>query len=176
MKVTGNMLRQAMRRWDFELKMASTHMKESLWVFESDPEGRNLDAKDLMDQKEKAERAIALLQELQVKYNLTVQVVVKDTNRLETMSLCRAVKIVGGMGRLQKAWEVIATDTGEDRYSIRGKTRDKDHEVATRAISAQTAREKARHFSKLAGSLREAIERGNQTEVEFEVSDWLLNS
>lgn len=162
MKVTGIQLREAIKRWNLRKESAASQFSESLWQFEDD--GERTSPTDLMDMFQKAEAAIAQLQVAQTRYNLAVKVKVQNWN----MTLCEAVKQVGGAGRMQKMWRGAAVDKGRDRYSYRELTRNQNEVRAQRQVSIKEALAKASETAVLAGAFRNAIAVGNTTEIEVE--------
>jgi len=166
MEVTGIQLREAIKRWALRRDTSNTHFSESLFQFESEAEEIG-NPNDLMASLEKAELAIATLQVAQTNYNLQTGVTVRG----DSLSLCDAVKRIGGAGRMEKMWRSAATNKGRDKYSYRESTRDKDKEYMKRTVSVQDCMKRATEAGKYAGSLRDAIAVGNTGKLEIEGLD-----
>lgn len=161
MKTTGYKLREAIRMWELRRKMAGDNFDKSLHAFEG--EDRESPQAVVVHFKH-ADEAVANLQTAQAMYNLSVKVNVLG----EEMTLCEAVKRVGGAGRVEKLWRTAAIDK-KDRYSYdRDLVRNADEVRARRTISLKQAGELAAEAAKWAGALRAAIAVANSTEVEVE--------
>lgn len=120
----------------------------------------------VMQQFLDAEAAIAKLQVAQTRYNLMVTVSLES----ETITLCEAVKRIGGLGRAEKMWRT-ATGAKPDRYGYNDDVRDPNQVRATETISVNDAAAKASAQAKIAGRLRAAIATANAREVEIESLD-----
>ena len=169
-KLTGYQLQEAIRRWDLKKNTVAKQFDESLWAFEGDDKA--LPA-ELGATFVKAEDAVSALQTLQTRYNLSVIVDVRGTK----MSLCEAVKRVGGAGRHEKMWRTAATSTGAGNYAFRENplSRKADEIHARRTISVNDAMDRADAAARFAASLRAAIAQGNGQEREMEVPAELLD-
>ncbi len=162
MKVTGIQIREAIKRWNLRRDASAGQFSESLWQFTEDE--NNTKPVDLMKAFQEAEAAIARLQVAQTRYNLAVRVEVQTWK----MTLCEAVKQVGGAGRMQKMWRRAALDKGRESYSYRDMTRKTDEVRAQRQVSVKEALAEASRTAVLAGAFRNAIAIGNTSEVEIE--------
>lgn len=161
MKVNGYLIREAIKRWTLYKDTIQAQFKESLYYFDED---QKADPIAVMNEFSKAEYAVAYLEEAQQRFNQIVQVTVLN----ETMPLTRAVKLVGGAGRQEKMWR-DASIKKKDRYSYDDKlSRSKDTEYAKPAISRAEAIDSSAKASKFAAALRNAIARGNNTDVNLE--------
>jgi len=167
MKVTGAMLRDALRRWGLRLESAHKQFDSSLHVFP----GREKEVskpQELVAEMNRAEDAIARLQVAQARYNLAVTVKVGSGPQGRVMTLTEAVKRVGGAGRIEALWRKASMDTP----ILRGpRTRSVDEISSVRTVSHKEAVELAVKATGYAESLRAAINRGNQTEIEIEDLD-----
>ena len=162
MKVNGYQIKEALRRAKMLRDIYSDQFPDSIWRFEGDDtEG----PEEVMGKFLKADRALAELQAIQQWYNLQVEVVVSG----EPMSLALAVKLVGGAGRKEKFWKTAATAKPEtDRWSSAKKlTRTADEQHAELVISHADAASLASVASTEVGALRDAISRGNTTEIDL---------
>lgn len=169
-KITGYQLREAIKRWELHKSTAAKQFDESLWAFEGDDKAS---PGELADTFLKAEDAVAKLQTLQARYNLSVVVDVLGSK----MSLCQAVKMVGGAGRHEKMWRNAATNSGQCGYAYgqNPMSRKTDEVHAKRTVSVKEAIERADRAARLASALRSAIALGNGQEREMEVPSELLD-
>ncbi len=160
MKTTGYKLREAIRTWELRRKIANDTFDRSLARFPGEDKAspENVHASFV-----KADRAIAKLQTFQSIYNLKVAVSVLG----ESMTLCEAVKAIGGAGRAEKLWRTAAVEKA-DRYSYRGEVRNKDEIHAERTISYESAGALAAKAARFAGALRAGIAAANATEIDIE--------
>lgn len=164
MRVDGYQIRDALRRWNLRLIASSKQFAESLFIFSGEVKAQ---PSEVVKTFEEADQAIAKLQELQQYYNLQVKVSVQGRE----ISLSRAVKQVGGAGRIEKMWRDAAIDKSGDRYSYRDeRSRNKENEYANRQISTKQALELADAAARYASALRSAVARGNNTELEITTS------
>jgi hypothetical protein len=170
MKVTGYMLREAIKQHELRRDTAAKAFDGSLKKF---PDEEKESPIELVESFSKAEQAIAALQEAQMRYNLSVKVEVMGQGNYPTdkvrMSLAKAIKLVGGAGRVEKMWR-SATGPKKDRY---GGYRDDDEMDPTRiravaTIKSSDAISQASRAGKAAGSLRAAIATANAELVEIE--------
>lgn len=159
MKVDGVQIREALSRWKTKADTLATQFPEACWAFQGEEKQSPFDVHDSVVN---AEEAVAQLEELQQAYNSNVCVLVQD----KSMTLARAVKLVGGAGRRAKAWKDVARDTGRDRYSS-GRTRSTTEEVAKRTVSVEEALGRHAAAERYASAIRSAIARGNMTQVEI---------
>lgn len=166
MKITGYRLQHALRELAHARDIAAGQFADSLVAFPGEAKARPADA---MVSFQKAEDRIARIQTIQGDYNLRVKVVAAE----QRMSLSEAVKRVGGAGRAEKMWRDCASPK-KDKYGYDRMERDKDAIVALRTVPVEDAAQSAKEAAKWASALREAIQVGNATEIEFEVEDNLF--
>ena len=170
MKVTGYKLQQKLKELEQTREVLASQFSENMTQFESDTE--KVDLLEVFAKYTATEKQIAELQEAQTQYNLGVSVNVLG----ESMTLQGAVKRVGGAGRSEKMWKDMVKKGETPRYMVSTeRSRNKDSEYARRALSVTEALEHARHASKVAGALREAIQTGNVTELELNIDTSLLS-
>lgn len=161
MKITGYKLRETIRMWELRRKMSEENFDKSLHTFDGEDVE---DPQTIMVNFKHADDAVANLQTAQAMYNLSVKVNVLG----EEMTLCEAVKRVGGAGRVEKLWRTAAVNK-VDNYSYRNDlVRNADEVRARRTITFQQAGELASKAAKFAGALRAAIAVANSTEVEVQ--------
>ena len=151
-------------RWRLQRDVASGQFDQSLYAFAGD-ENSVLTPQQVMESFDEADRAIARLEEIQQRYNQTVRVQVQK----ETTTLALAVKLVGGAGRREKMWRSAASPK-RDRYSFRDevRSRNKDTEYANRTITQEDCVDFSRAAARYASALRNAIARGNNSDVDIE--------
>jgi hypothetical protein len=158
MKVTGFLLREAIRRWELRRDTAAKQFDEVLTKF---PGEEKQSPSVIAEAFSKAEASIASLQAAQNRYNLFVLVDVFETK----MTLCEAVKRVGGAGRLDKMWRTAVTGK-KDPYGRDNTTRQADTVYAVRVVSPEDAMKRADKAAALAGAFRAAIAKGNCFELD----------
>ena len=166
MKTNGYQIREAIKRWELRRETASTQFAESLFAFPEERESRET-PDDLMNVFLKAEQSIGQLQTAQTRYNLEVKV--RSTSF--DMTLCEAVKRIGGAGRAEKMWRTATSDKGRDRYQSREMSRSKDEIYAVRVLSVKETMKRAGDAAVFAGSLRAAIAEGNTRIIDIEGLD-----
>lgn len=160
MKITGYAITQAIKQQELKRDSAKTSFSSSLKAF---PDETKKSPLLLADQLMQAEEAIAKLQALQMRYNLSVNVKVQE----KSMTLAEAIKRVGGVGRLEKLWRSVATPA-ESRYSGYDDRRESSVVVAVPTVSQDDAAKKASQYTRLASTFRAAIAVGNGSELEVE--------
>jgi hypothetical protein len=162
--INGYRLREALKEKQLELATLQSQWDESLVAFAGEEKAR---PDDLANAIFKLEMNIARLQELQSDYNLKVKVDVCDV--IYTLECC--IKIVGGAGRLSKRWREAAKGEKVDRYDRGGILyKEKDKEYAKPVISKTAALIFAKAREKYASQVRNAIAKGNLTDIEYEDS------
>jgi hypothetical protein len=164
MQVTGYALREAIRRQQLRRDTIAAQFSDTLYVFEGE-EKQSPDevAAALM----KAERTVAALQRAQDEYNLHVKVTGK---LIGEMTLCTAVKLVGGTGRLEKMWRTAAVPK-QDCYDTERMVRNKDDVRARSTMNVRDLTDRAAKAASYAGALRAAIAEANSTKIEIEGLD-----
>jgi hypothetical protein len=161
MLVTGYQLKEALKMKALELSTIQTQFDESLYRFEGEEKQH---PKDVADAIRQLENEIVELQTAQDYYNLNVKVDVSG----EQWSLCKAVKAVGGAGRVAKMWRTAAHGEKRDRWDrSRSMTRNKDDEIAIPTVTKPEALSEARAAEKFASQLRNAIAVGNTDTIEI---------
>ena len=167
MKTTGYKLRHAIREAEHIKNIAAGQWDDSLHAFPGEDETKAA-PQVLMAKYVECENRLAALQLAQTRYNLAVTVTVQG----QPMTLCEAVKRVGGAGRAEKMWRAASSAEKKDRYGYnRDLTRNSTEIRAVRTISIEAALLEAKRAARYASALREAIEVGNSTEVEIENLD-----
>jgi len=151
MEVTGYKMQHAIRELTQRSKIAASEFSDNLMQFESDDK---VDLERVFDTYKECEQKIARIQELQTRYNL------EQASHIygRKISLCEAVKLVGGAGRMEKMWRDAAKGKKNDRWSRSETSRSKEDEYAKRAVSVETCLQNAKKASNFANALREAIQ------------------
>jgi hypothetical protein len=166
MKVTGYKLQHAIREAETTKNVAASQWDGSLYRFAG--ESKRLDPYGVMRLYQQNEDRVVCLQTAQARYNLTIEVDILG----QKMTLCEAVKRVGGAGRAEKMWRGVATGEKKDRYSYdRDLVRNKDEERAVPTMSVEAALESARVAARYAAALRMAIQTANAIEIDLEGVD-----
>ncbi len=164
MKITGYRLREAIKMHELRRNTWAGQFTDSLVKFKDDDKAHPLAiAKNFHAEEE----AVAKLQAVQAHYNLTVMVSILG----QKMSLCEAVKRVGGAGRVEGMWRAAAGGKKE-RYGYgNDNERDPSKERAHAQMTMTEITKEAQTASKFAGALRSAIATANTQEVEVENLD-----
>jgi len=163
MKTTGWALREALKQQELRRDTAARAFLGTLKKF---PDEQKQTPESVVEQLLAAEEAVAQIQVAQARYNLAVTVQFMDS----TITLCEAVKRIGGIGRAEKMWRQ-ATGSKPDRYHSYGNADDVRDPTQVRAvvtITPQDAATRASAVAKLAGRLRAAIATANSKEVDIE--------
>jgi hypothetical protein len=169
MKITGYKIQHKLKELEEAKEVTAQQFNDGILQFASQAE--KTDIREVFARYTSLERNIAALQTLQAQYNLQVNVSVLG----ETMPLHQAVKLVGGAGRSQKMWKEVVKGKKNARYSFSEPDgRNKDTEYASRSVPMEEALKHSQHASRLAGSLREAIQVGNATEIELNTDESLF--
>jgi len=166
-KTTGYKIQHALRELAHRRDIVENQFRTNLEAF---PDEQKKNPTNLDQQLLKIERVTAGLQVLQARYNLAVPCKVAGFEAALTLHDC--VKLVGAYGRAEKRWRTAAKEKESSGYYGSEKTRDRDALVSSRTVPIDTAVEMATTYGRRANALREAIQTGNTTELEFEgVSD-----
>ena len=167
MKITGYKLQHRLRELAHLRDMAAGQFDRGKHRFEGEDKPTSLEA---FRRFSTAENAIARLQTAQAEYNLSIQVTAEG----QSMTLCEAVKRVGGAGRMEKMWRSIAAPR-RDRYAYgEDGVRNKDEERAAPTISTDEALQQATRAARWASALREAIQVANATERDIDINPELF--
>lgn len=164
MQVTGYTLQSKIRTLKTEVDSYATQFANGTAKFADE---EKLGVKEAYQQFDKAERKLARLQTAQTIYNLRVKVNVLG----ERMTLCEAIKRVGGAGRAEAMWKGLVAPK-KDRYSRDDSVvRDKDKEYASKTYTLPEAQAQARNAASYASALRAAIQEANATSIEIPDSE-----
>jgi hypothetical protein len=168
MNVTGYQLKEALKMKTLELSTVQTQFDESLHKFEGDED--KISPQEIVGKIASLEEEIAELQTAQSYYNLQVTIHVGDL----PMKLEKAIKLVGGAGRVSKMWRSASKGQMRERWERHSLVvRRADEEVAKPTISKNEALDRAKEAERFASRLRNSIAVGNTTTVAI---DWLDES
>jgi hypothetical protein len=168
MKVSGYMLREAIKEQTLKSDTASSLFDDSLRAFPSEVKSK---PQEVVDSFLEAEEAVAKLQTLQAEYNLKVFLTFEGA----TLTLTQAVKMVGGLARAEKMWR-SAANPKKDRYSFSDNAeRDPSKERSTPQVSQEDAALLSSRLARRAGRLRAAIATANAIEIEMDFDSALLS-
>lgn len=162
MEITGYKLRAAIQNWTLIRETAVSQFKGSLRKFKGeDKYPPDVVMKDIRE----AEEFVARLQTAQARYNLDVMIDVEDAR----MSLCQAVKMIGGAGRIANLWKDATHEGGtRDMFGKHTFHRDKDDEYAERTITVEDALRGASEAQQFFTALRAAVAQGNAEKRDIE--------
>lgn len=165
-KVSGYKIREAVRQLEVKKSALRNQFNGSFYKFDDEEKDTPLVIGDAIDT---IESQIARIQEVQAQYNLAVQVPFKG----QEISLLRAIKLVGGKGRIEGMWRKIANPKSR-RYSyddnVGGPSERRDDVTLSKAVLTDSqCTEEAIKAMELAGALRAAIANGNTTEISLDV-------
>lgn len=169
MLVTGYALREAIKQWELRKDASNRVFDDSLKVF---PGEEKPHPSKLIEQYLAAEVAIAQLQTAQAQYNLLVTFDFEGRK----ITLCEAVKSLGGYSRVEKLWRTAAGGGKKDRY-YGGSAQDERDPTKTYAIQVVTPMqgvEQATTAARRASALRAGIATGNATTCDVALSPELL--
>lgn len=170
MKITGYQLMDRLEELKEQAQTLDSQFKAALFQF-ADERGRQPDPRELMREYGEIERKVAMLQEAQAAYNLRVAVSVDGMS----MSLHRAVKLIGSANRVKNQWK-SASQENANPYSPYGaqRQRDKENEYAERMVPVDEALQLSEIAARQAAALKRAIRSGNASELELEIDDSLF--
>ena len=164
MRVTGYQLREAIKVWELRKDAASRMFDDSLKIFPGDNKDH---PQVIIASLIAAEIAIAKLQTAQSKYNLAISFPFEG----DVITLCEAVKSLGGYARVEKLWRATAGEKKE-KYSYRDTTeRDPTKEYATYVVKPAESAAAAAKAAKVASTLRALIAQHNSREIFIEGLD-----
>lgn len=170
MKINGYEIREAIRRQELRREAYEKTFSRSLYKFESDEVPLPQEA---MKQIVECEDAIAKLQAHQSRYNLIIETTING----KTLTLCEAIKRIGGAGRAEKMWRDYATEKNRSRYGYTDipDVKRQGEEHSKRALSISSTTKLATEAAEYAGALRSAIAFGNSIQIEMEIDQKLLS-
>jgi hypothetical protein len=167
MRITGYMLMDRMEVLQEQARTLESQFKTALFRFPNE-EVEKPDPRLLLNAYQECQEKLAILQEAQAAYNLQVQVTVQG----ETMTLQRAVKLIGSAAHIKNQWKTAAQDEEYNRfYGNALRQRDKDAEYAVRVVSVEECLRLAEAASLQATALKQALRSGNAVEVELEIAE-----
>jgi hypothetical protein len=157
--ITGYKLREAIKQQQLRLDATERVLSDSYKAF---PGEQKTHPAELIQQIEDIERRIARLQTAQVSYNLVSKVMFEG----QTLSLAEAIKVLGGLSRVEKAWRKATG--GKEERNIYGRDnkdeRDPAKQYAAWVVSPNEAIEKSLAAAKRTAELRGLIAVANARE------------
>jgi hypothetical protein len=163
-EVTGYDIREAINRWRLRKQVMERQFRDAIYAFKGQEKPKPDEA---AKEFTKADRYIALLEDLRQNFNQQVKVRITNlTGEDEEMTLSVAVKLFGGSGRLEKLWRDSCHEP-EERYGRydRQVTRSAGDEHAERRISVKDTIQKADEAARYASQLRTAISVANGNRI-----------
>lgn len=161
MQVTGHQLMQAIKKRQLRLNVLNGQFDGELYAYEGEMKDPIKVANSIRD----TENQIAKLEFLQSNYNILVKIKINE----ESLTLCEAIKRLGGAGRISALWAHVLPK--RDRYSSRRDpydlTRNKDQEKAQLVVNQDQLLELATEASSYAADLRALIAAANNTLADF---------
>jgi hypothetical protein len=165
-KTTGYALREAIKQHELRRDTAARAFNGSLRVFPGEAKDS---PQSIIESFLAAERAIAMLQTVQMQYNLMVKVMIPGMATEQPLAM--AIKLVGGVARSEKMWRSAAAPK-EERYGYGDNdTRDPNQIRATATVAMKDLVGLATASAKQSAALRQAIAVANATEVTVESLD-----
>lgn len=161
--INGYQIREGIKRFILQRDAAAAAFKDSLFSFEDEEKDG---PEQVMSLFETADRNLARLEELQQLYNQSILCNVQG----QQISLSLCVKLVGGAGRREKMWRESALGK-KDRYSYHDdpvRERDNSKVYSKRTLSVKDCSDLSQKAAKYASAIRNAIARGNSTDVSVE--------
>lgn len=168
MLVTGYALREAIKQWELRKDAANRVFEDSLKVFPGEDKPH---PSKLIEQYLAAEVAIAQLQTAQAQYNLM------NTFDFEgrKITLCEAVKSLGGYGRVEKLWRTAAGGGKKDRYgSSSNDERDPEKIYSVQVVTPSMGVEQSSLAARRASTLRAGIATSNAVMAAIDLNPELL--
>lgn len=167
MHVTGTELRDAIHRRELRLDANLQEYADSLYKYDNEDKPSPLSVFEKIDAEE---LAIAQLQTVQTRFNLSVTVEVGG----KRISLCEAVKSVGGAGRNEKRWRAVITKDSQRNAFTDRNTRDPNMQFAKKQVTPEDALRLADYHAQRASTLRNVIALGNAQKIDLDFDANLL--
>ena len=164
MKVNGYMLRESIKQHNLELQVAKNIFNESTTAFQKEDKPALAVVSGKIYQ---IELAITELQTALTQYNVANKIEVEG---LGTVSLLKAVKLIGPMERMELLWRKLVAPK-HDRYSRRETvtSRSATDEYARNTFSMEEATEQTKTWAHRVTRLRAAIATMNATMINLEL-------
>ena len=167
MLTNGYKLQHAIRELESKRESIVSQFQDSMHKFEDQ---EKIHPNELSKEYLVLEEGIATLMTARAEYNLRVKVTANNV----ALPLAKAIRLVGGAGRLEKLWRA-PTKTKVERWDRESRLeRDKDHEFASKVMTFDECLMHARTEGKRAAGLREAIAVGNGTDLEMDLDPALF--
>lgn len=151
-KITGYMLRDAIKQAEFRVETTLAQFNDSLFTF---PEEKKPSPEESALEYEKAQMALVHLRTAQARYNLAIQLAGFE------LSLAEGIKKLTALCAVDKIWRGT---THQNAY--RSMVRNTEQVVATMTVTAEMKGAKVKAYAKQIGKLRQAIAVANAQEFE----------
>lgn len=165
MKTTGYSLQLKIKNLKNEVESASIQFNNGIVKFEDEDK---LGVKEAYQLFSKAEKELARLQTAQTIYNLRVKVTVLD----EPMTLCEAIKRVGGAGRAEAMWKGLVAPKRDRYMRDESAIREEGKSYAAKTYTTKEAEAFMKNSAAYASALRAAIQEANATVIEIPDSEF----
>lgn len=173
MKVNGYKLKEAIKRWE---NRKAPLLREFQSSFFRKPSQKGRSPEDISKDILNVEEAIASLQEAQAKYNLNTTVSYFLFGEEKRLSLLSAVKLIGGIGRVEGLWKAESSKD-EDPYDNQklhyGQT-NTQYEWPQRTMPLKDVIEKANQQNVYVTALRSGIAEANSKELDIDIKPELF--
>jgi hypothetical protein len=168
MQVNGYMIREAIKQWETRRDALQAQFPDTLTKFPDDP---TPSPKDVASQLLEAEANLAKIQQAQAQYNAAVKIPFKGT----PIPLGQAVKMLGGLARLEKLWKDASHAPKRNPWDTDSKgPRDPNLIHAVRQVSYLEAADLAVAAGKDSGNLKVEVASANATAIELDLDSALL--
>jgi hypothetical protein len=168
-QVSGFQIREAIRRVSSKVEISRKRLNRSQTYFPVDSDGEAVAPPPIekyISELYELESLLARLQDAQAKFNTTMRIQLEGG---EDISLTEAVKLVGVLSRVIKAWsDFVGADDLVSRYVFQENSscRDKDNIYAVPSLAAAVAVPMVDKYSAKLSRLRAAIASANAKTIE----------
>jgi hypothetical protein len=164
MRINGYKLQHILADLKQEREMLTALFDKETRAYPSEKAG---DPMAVSENLEKCEAEIVHIQEVQSGYNREVRIELGG----KPFSLSAAVKLAGGLGRIEGMWRKLVgeiSSSHRNRYSEGLESRVKDREeVQVFTVSLDVAKKKLREATKMTRECKEAVAGGNGQMIEI---------
>lgn len=169
MQITGYKLKEAIQTWEMRRQSLNDEWNLSLAKFEKEEKRTPTEIyKDIRT----AELAIAHLQATQAKYNIDIKVDIIG----EAVTLCEAVKRVGGANRLRSMWDAALEKRRHHSYHHQDdpNVRDPTKEYSEGTVTPQEVAKHKEAAQKYVNALRAGINMANAVSTNLDIDPKLF--
>lgn len=165
MEITGYQLKAALKNQNLKLAALRSQFQPSLKKF---PDEKKEAPQSISEKINMVEDAISKIETAQAYYNLQVKVEIAKRE----MTLCEAIKRVGGAGRVEKMWrDVAAKEVSSYNPYGYGSEREPGKVYSQQTITQEEALGQATKAATLASAMRAAIAEANSKLVQIDFLD-----